>query len=132
MDDSLSTNVLPAIAAVEVFDGRPLALLAGGFDRNIDYSELARAIARRSAPTVVMTLPDNGDRIYRAVTSLGAEAVACQDLGEAVARAAAWAQPGAVVLLSPAAASYGLFRNYEQRADVFRSCVAGIANGTGP
>ncbi|MHB1498412.1 MAG: UDP-N-acetylmuramoyl-L-alanine--D-glutamate ligase, partial [Acidimicrobiales bacterium] len=111
VDDSLSTNVLPTIAAVDVFAGRPLALLAGGYDRGIDYSPLGEHLARRAAPTLVLTLPQDGERVRQAVVEKGCEAIACAGIGEAVEKAAGWAPAGGVVLLSPAAASYGLYSN---------------------
>lgn len=130
VDDSLSTNVLPTVAAAEAFPGRPLAILAGGFDRDVDYRPLGTFVADRPAPTLVLTLPQNGMRIRDAVTAAGGTAVACSDLADAVRRATVWARPGAVVLLSPAAASYGLFRDYQARAEAFRAAVAGLGAGS--
>jgi UDP-N-acetylmuramoylalanine--D-glutamate ligase len=127
VDDSLSTNVLPTIAAAEVFDGRPLALLAGGFERDIDYGPLAAFVAARTAPTHVFTLPTNGDRIRDAVDAAGGDAVACADLAEAVQAAAEWTPPGGVVLLSPAAASFGVYESYLARSEHFRSLVDELA-----
>jgi UDP-N-acetylmuramoylalanine--D-glutamate ligase len=131
VDDSLSTNVLPTIAAVEVFAGRPLALLAGGFDRAIDYEPLAAFVASRPAPTIVMALPQNGARIAELVIAAGGDAILCEELAEAVGRAASWAAdfsagPQPVVLLSPAAASYGIYRNYAARAGAFAAAVSGL------
>jgi UDP-N-acetylmuramoylalanine--D-glutamate ligase len=120
VDDSLSTNVLPTIAAAEVFDGRPLALLVGGFDRDIDYSPLAEFVVARSTPTLVLALPTNGARIKRAITAAGGDAVSCSDIDDAVRHAAAWAPADGVVLLSPAAPSYGLYPNYIARSAAFR------------
>ena len=67
VDDGLSTNVLPAQAALQAFAGRPVALLVGGHDRGVDYAPLAKTIAARAAPTLVVTMPDNGPRIGQAV-----------------------------------------------------------------
>lgn len=128
VDDSLSTNVLPTIAATEVFADRPLALIAGGFDRDIDYAPLAEHLAARSTPYLVFTVPDSGERILREVKSRGGDALSCTDIGEAVYRASQWAPPGAVVLLSPAAASFGRFRSYEERAEAFRSAVEALGS----
>jgi UDP-N-acetylmuramoylalanine--D-glutamate ligase len=127
VDDSLSTNVLPTIAAAEVFAGRPLALLLGGHDRGIDYQPLARWLAGREAPTLVLTLPQNGDRVAAAVTAAGGTSVACPDISTAVERAAAWVPPGGVVLLSPAAASYGLYADHRARGGAFRDAVGQVA-----
>lgn len=124
VDDSLSTNVLPTVVAAEVFEGRPLALLVGGFDRGIDYAPLGDFVARRSAPTLVLALPTNGGRVAEAVTAAGGTSVVSQGIGDAVQRAAKWAPPGGVVLLSPAAASFDLYENYLARSDDFASAVA--------
>jgi UDP-N-acetylmuramoylalanine--D-glutamate ligase len=121
-DDSLSTNVLPTIAAVDAFPGRRVALILGGFDRGIDYAPLARHLAGRESATLALTIPDNGDRIATALEAVGApdlEIVRCADLASAVARAFHWALPDGIVLLSPAAPSFGRFRDYRERADVF-------------
>jgi UDP-N-acetylmuramoylalanine--D-glutamate ligase len=124
VDDSLSTNVLPTIAAAEVFDGRPLALLVGGFERDIDYTPLAAFVAARPAPVRVFTVPQNGERIRQAVEAAGGDAVACDDLPDAVRRAAEWTPSGGVVLLSPAAASFGRYVNYLARSEELRAEVA--------
>ena len=63
VDDSLSTNVLPTVAALDAYPGRRIALIAGGHDRGIDYAPLAAAVVARDAPTFVLTLPDSGPRI---------------------------------------------------------------------
>ena len=63
VDDSLSTNVLPTLAALDSFPGRRIALIVGGHDRGIDYAPLAAGIVARPAPTYVVTLPDSGPRI---------------------------------------------------------------------
>jgi len=67
VDDSLSTNVLPTLAALDAFPGRRIALIAGGHDRGIDYAPLAAGLLARDAPTYVLTLPDSGPRIRAAI-----------------------------------------------------------------
>jgi UDP-N-acetylmuramoylalanine--D-glutamate ligase len=122
VDDSLSTNVLPTLAAVAAYPGRAVALLVGGHDRGIDYAALARGLHDRTDATLVLTLPDNGDRIAAALAADPAPHVEVDDGGDlvtAVARAYEWARPGGVVLLSPAAPSFGRFRDYRHRAEVF-------------
>ena len=63
VDDSLSTNVLPTLAALDAFPGRRIALIVGGHDRGIDYAPLAAGVLARTAATYVLTLPDSGPRI---------------------------------------------------------------------
>ncbi len=137
VDDSLSTNVLPTEAALDAFDQVPVALLVGGHDRGVDYAPLGQAVARRARPTLVVTMPDNGPRIGDAVRAAAptAEVIDAPSLEEAVAAAYRWAleaeanargdrPPGstegkAVVLLSPAAPSFGRFSDYRERAAAF-------------
>jgi len=124
-DDSLATNVLPTVAALEALPGRRTALLVGGFDRGVDYGPLAEALAERREATLVLTLPANGPRIHEALTA-GAPGVEVRDrpgLDEAVADGFTWAGPGGVVLLSPAAASFGGYRDYAARAEAFAAAA---------
>jgi len=131
VDDSLSTNVLPTLAALDAFPGRRVALIAGGHDRGIDYAPLAAGLRDRAAPTLALTLPDSGARIHAEldrVSLLNAED--CADLDAAVARGFDWARPDGVVLLSPAAPSFGRFRDYRERGEAFaramRACAATV------
>ena len=132
VDDSLSTNVLPTLAALDAFPGRRIALIVGGHDRGIDYAPLAAGVVARDAPTYVLTLPDSGPRIRAQIEAAGpasapapasASALAgvtdCPDLEAAVAAGFRWAQPDGVVLLSPAAPSFGQFKDYRDRGEAF-------------
>ena len=86
VDDSLSTNVLPTLAALDAFPGRRIALIVGGQDRGIDYAPLAAGVSGRESPTYVLTLPDSGQRISAAFAATGTRGEAfagvtdCQDL----------------------------------------------------
>ena len=87
IDDSLATNPLPTLAALEAVGDVRLALIVGGHDRGVDYAELAAAIARRDAPTLVVTLPDNGPAIGAMVAKLAPVAIEdARDVDDAVAR----------------------------------------------
>jgi UDP-N-acetylmuramoylalanine--D-glutamate ligase len=145
VDDSLSTNVLPTLAALDAFPGRRVALIVGGHDRGIDYAPLAAGLRDRPDPTLVLTLPDSGHRIRAEIESalastsaagaagaagVGAvpaaggrsglvDVVDCEGLESAVARGFGWARPDGVVLLSPAAPSFGQFRDYRDRGEAF-------------
>jgi UDP-N-acetylmuramoylalanine--D-glutamate ligase len=122
VDDGLSTNVLPAQAALQAFADRPVALLVGGHDRGLDYAPLGRTIGARTAPTLVVTMPDNGPRIGQAVRDTTNGEVDVRDaasLGAAVEAAFDWAPAGGVVLLSPAAPSFGRFGDYRERSAAF-------------
>ncbi|HLK02319.1 MAG TPA: UDP-N-acetylmuramoyl-L-alanine--D-glutamate ligase [Streptosporangiaceae bacterium] len=126
VDDSLSTNVLPTLAALDAFAGKRIALIAGGHDRGIDYTPLAHAVATRGYPTRVYTLPGSGDRIHAALREQGQHAVQCDDLDTAVRQAHEWAQPDGVVLLSPASPSFGQFRDYRDRAQAFATAMRAL------
>jgi UDP-N-acetylmuramoylalanine--D-glutamate ligase len=133
VDDSLSTNVLPTLAALDAFPGRRVALIAGGHDRGIDYAPLAAGLRDRTAPTLVLTLPDSGPRIRAECERAGlAGAEDCADLDAAVARGFGWAGPDGVVLLSPAAPSFGQFRDYRERGEAFTRAMQACAAATLP
>jgi UDP-N-acetylmuramoylalanine--D-glutamate ligase len=132
VDDSLSTNVLPTLRAIEAFPDRRCAVIVGGHDRGIDYHSFAGGLAGREAPLLVLTIPDSGPRIHRelAESSLPScvELAPAPDLDRAVAIGHDWAGPGGVVLLSPAAPSFGIYRDYRARAAAFAEAVANIAS----
>jgi UDP-N-acetylmuramoyl-L-alanine---L-glutamate ligase len=122
VDDGLSTNVLSAQAALQAFADRPVALLVGGHDRGLDYGPLGRTLADRTSPTLVVTMPDNGPRIGQAVRDTAGTQVEVRDassLGAAVEAAFEWTPAGGVVLLSPAAPSFGRFGDYRERSAAF-------------
>jgi UDP-N-acetylmuramoylalanine--D-glutamate ligase len=130
VDDSLSTNVLPTLAALDAYAGRRVALLLGGHDRGIDYRPLGRALAHREVPALALTLPDNGPRIARALAESGVPGALVrpsENLEEAVAAGFEWARPGGVVLLSPAAPSFGRYADYAARGDAFARAAAEVA-----
>jgi UDP-N-acetylmuramoylalanine--D-glutamate ligase len=130
VDDSLSTNVLPTLAAMDAFTGRRVALIAGGHDRGIDYAPLAAGLAARDAPSLVLAVPDSGPRIQAAIEAESpgkVEVAACTDLAAAVERGYRWALPDGVVLLSPAAPSFGRFRDYRDRGEAFARAMRACA-----
>lgn len=122
VDDSISTIPETAIAAVDVFDGRPIALIAGGHDRGQDHAALVERIASSSV-RLVAALPDTGARLATALREAelaDVRIVEVPDLAAAVEAAAAALRPdGGVVILSPAAPSYGRFTDFVERGDRF-------------
>jgi UDP-N-acetylmuramoylalanine--D-glutamate ligase len=138
VDDSLSTNVLPTLAAVDAFPGRRVVVIVGGQDRGIDYAPLARGLTARPAPTLVaVTESEAAPRIHAALDEAvtphaPVEVIACDDLPTATRRGFDWARPDGVVLLSPAAPSFDRFQDYRDRAGAFVAAVAHISNSAGP
>jgi UDP-N-acetylmuramoylalanine--D-glutamate ligase len=129
VDDGLSTNVLATIAAMDAFEDRRVALIAGGYDRGIDYRDLAEALSARGQPTSVMAVYSTGPRIRAAIEDVSSARVSvrsCVDLTDAVDQAWRWARPDGVVLLSPAAASFDAFDDYRHRSRVFRDAIASV------
>jgi UDP-N-acetylmuramoylalanine--D-glutamate ligase len=123
VDDSLSTNVLPTLAAVDAFPHRRVALLVGGADRDIDYEALAAGLSRRAGPLLVVVLDsESGPRIAAALAGR-ADVRPGGDMAAAVALAHDWARPDGVVLLSPAAPSFDRYRDYHAKAAAFRAAV---------
>lgn len=130
VDDGLSTNVLPVLAAVDCFPDRRVALLVGGQSRGIDYRPLAVGLRRREVDLRLFPMPDNGADIVEAVRSTGpglhVSIEPVKPLADAVAAAYAWAGPGGVVLLSPAAPSFGHFVDYKDRGRAFTEAATAL------
>ncbi len=113
VDDSISTTPETAICAMESFKDRPITLLVGGFDRGQDYIELNRYIKKHGVQAIA--LPTTGDRIETPHH--------VQTIKEAVALAKQITSSGGVVLLSPAAPSYNMYKNFEARGDDFKTSI---------
>jgi UDP-N-acetylmuramoylalanine--D-glutamate ligase len=119
-DDSKGTNVGAVVAALSGFS-RPVVLIAGGRDKGGSYQPLAAALAQVGRAVVV--IGEAKDRIAAALTGT-LPVVAADSMDEAVLQAAALAQPGDAVVLSPACSSFDMFRSYAHRGEVFCSAVA--------
>jgi UDP-N-acetylmuramoylalanine--D-glutamate ligase len=119
-DDSKGTNVGATVAALFGLD-RPVVLIAGGDGKGQDFAPLAPAVEAR-AHTVVLIGRDAG-LIERAIASSGARIRRAADMDEAVGEAERAAAAGDAVLLSPACASYDMYRDYVQRGEVFAAAV---------
>lgn len=120
VDDSISTIPEAAVAALRAFPDVPVTLLAGGYDRQQDHAVLVDAI-RVHGGVVVVVMPDTGQRLAGDLRARAPQVVVDEvpTLEAAVERAAAVTPQGGVVLLSPAAPSYGHFRSFEERGDRF-------------
>jgi UDP-N-acetylmuramoylalanine--D-glutamate ligase len=128
VDDGLATSVLPAVAALDVFADEPVALIAGGFDRGVDYQPLAQAIAARRSTTVLVAMGEAGERIARHLADIGPEVrqIAVTSMHDAVDAARASLPTGGVVLLSPGAPSFDQYKNWEERSQDFTRIVREI------
>lgn len=120
-DDSKGTNVGATVAALEGLDARSVVIL-GGDGKGQDFSPLLPAISRKARAAVLIGR-DSG-LIEKAIAPAGMTIERATDLPDAVERARRLAQPGDAVLLSPACASFDMFRDYLHRAEVFADAVA--------
>jgi UDP-N-acetylmuramoylalanine--D-glutamate ligase len=121
VDDSISTTPESALAALAVYADRPVTIILGGHDRGIDYGKLVAALARGAAAAVVC-LGESGARIHAALAQrgdFGAGLSLVSSMAQAVAAARRMTPPGGVVLLSPAAPSYGQYHDFIERGRDF-------------
>jgi UDP-N-acetylmuramoylalanine--D-glutamate ligase len=122
VNDSKATNPHAAAAALSSFEQGRVLWIAGGLGKGLDFDSLAPLIA--SATKVVLTIGASGPQIAAVAAGAGVEVVDAGTLDAAVARAAALAGPGDVVLLAPACASMDQFTDYAHRGTAFRDAVA--------
>lgn len=130
-DDSISTACETAIGAMEALKDKGIgSILLGGMDRGIDYDSLCDYLTGCDSnnPRYVILMPDSGVRVHQMLVERGfdpARMVVTTGLEQAVEKAKALTPKGTVCLLSPAAASYGFFKNFEERGDRFQEYVKG-------
>jgi UDP-N-acetylmuramoylalanine--D-glutamate ligase len=124
IDDSKGTNVGATVAAIRGLDG-PLVLIAGGEGKGQDFSPLAPACKGKVRHAVLI-----GRDAPLLAAALGKSCVVsfADSLESAVGVAASIAQPGYTVLLSPACASFDMFRDYAHRGEAFASAARGLPN----
>jgi UDP-N-acetylmuramoylalanine--D-glutamate ligase len=126
VNDSKATNVASAVVGIGAFEGGVHAIL-GGSEKEEDFAPLVEPVNERCAACYLTGA--TADRLASELAPAWAGGVGlhrCAGLEDAVRRAAAAAQPGEVVLLSPACASFDAFENFERRGDRFREIVEGL------
>jgi UDP-N-acetylmuramoylalanine--D-glutamate ligase len=122
-DDSKGTNVGATVAALQGL-GRKVALIAGGDGKGQDFSPLREAVARHARAVVL--IGRDAPLIEAAIRGVEPPLLHAKDMDDAVRQALAAARPGDAVLLSPACASFDMFRNYAHRAEVFVAAVRAL------
>lgn len=118
-DDAISTTPESTIAALETVPDVDTIFL-GGEDRGYDFSALEETIRRKGVRNVVL-FPDSGTRILSDRT--GFQVLETESMKEAVAFAFSHTAPGGACLLSMASPSYSLWKDFEEKGDLFRTCV---------
>lgn len=120
VNDSKATNVDSVVYALGSYQ-QPLVWIAGGLDKGNDYN-IIRDDVKKKVRTLICLGKDN-EKLKKFFTGIVGEIRETQSVKELVKMAQASAKAGDVVLLSPACASFDLFRNYEDRGDQFRAAV---------
>jgi UDP-N-acetylmuramoylalanine--D-glutamate ligase len=123
-DDSKGTNVGSTVAALQGMR-HATVLIAGGDGKGQDFSPLAPAVAERARAVVL--IGRDAPLLRSALADCGVPLLDAPDMDAAVEIAYRAARSSDVVLLSPACASYDMFRNYGHRAEVFVAAVRGLA-----
>lgn len=126
-DDSISTICDTTIQALKTLENTD-SVLIGGMDRGIDYSELITFLSECPVPHIIL-MEATGRRIYEEIAERFPEfqgkerLVLTEHLAGAVEEAKRLSRPGTCCVLSPAAASYGIYKNFEERGDAFANLV---------
>ena len=123
-NDSIGTSPASTIAGLNSFD-EDIILLAGGSDKGLDYKEVGEAIARK-VRALILTGPTSEkieNATKQALNGKSIEIYYTSNMQESVNLAKEIAKAGDVVLLSPASASFDLYKNFEDRGHQFKDCV---------
>ena len=126
-DDSISTICTTTIQALKTLKDTDTVLI-GGMDRGIDYRELIEYLSDCQVPHIIL-MEATGKRIYQEIHKYypefknRARLILAEHLEDGVKRARQITRPGTSCVLSPAAASYGIFRNFEERGETFSRLV---------
>jgi UDP-N-acetylmuramoylalanine--D-glutamate ligase len=125
VNDSKATNVAAARPALEAYAREPVHLILGGSLKGESFGPLAAAIGRNVRCAYL--IGEAADELAEALAAARIPYERAGDLERAVRAAAAAAEPGDAVLLSPACASFDQFRDFEHRGDEFRRLVHELA-----
>jgi UDP-N-acetylmuramoylalanine--D-glutamate ligase len=129
-DDSKGTNVGATVAALQGLGAeRRVVVIMGGDGKGQDFSPLADPVSRFARGVVL--IGRDAPRIREALNAAGVPLQDAASMHDAVQQAAAWAQSGDAVLMSPACASFDMFDNYGHRAEVFVQAVTQLAEVAG-
>ena len=115
-NDSKSTNILATQKALSGFDNSKVILIAGGLDRGNEFDELVPDI---TGVKLMVILGESAPRVKRAADKANVPYVDAKDVADAARIAYSKAEPGEVVLLSPANASWDMYKSFEVRGDEF-------------
>ncbi len=119
-NDSKGTNVDSTIKALEAFEC-PLIVIAGGYDKKVDFTELMN-VAKSRVKSFVL-LGQTKDLLKKQAENVGIECYIVETMKDAVSKSYELAEKSDIVLLSPACASWGMYDNFEQRGRDYKNLV---------
>jgi len=131
-NDSFATSPEPTIAAIKAIDV-PKVLILGGSSKKADFSQLSREINAANMRAVI-AIGQEGPKIVESLKVAGAdgflivEAFEASTIGEVVNQSILVAKPGDAIMLSPACASFDMFKNYKVRGELFKKYVEGLTS----
>jgi UDP-N-acetylmuramoylalanine--D-glutamate ligase len=123
VNDSKATNVDSVFYALGSFE-QPIVLIAGGVDKGNDYSQIEDLVRKKVKALIILT-PDF-KKLKEYFGEIVPQIYITEDVQDAVNQAQKWSVPGDIVLLSPACASFDLFKNYEDRGEKFKQAVKNL------
>ena len=119
-NDSKGTNVDSSVKAIESFD-RPILIIAGGYDKHIDYTDFVKAFKKNGKVMVLMGATK--EKLRALCEKYQIKYILVEDMKEAIDTAYENGKKGDVVLLSPASASWDMYKSFEVRGDEFKALV---------
>lgn len=122
VNDSLATIPEATIAALDILGNNAATLIAGGYDRGVSMAKLARRIEKSRIQTLIL-FPDTGKKIFRALKRKPKNVFFIEKMREAVNIAYLNTKKGKTCLLSPAASSFNMFKDYADRGNQFKKFV---------
>src|SRR3989344_273228 len=125
-DDSFGTTPDTAIVALQAFV-EPKIIILGGYDKGLPFDELVNEVIKQRVRKVIAVC-DTGEKITKSLMDKGYKDIVTglKTMSEIVAAAREAAQPGDVILLSAGTSSFGLFKDYKDRGDQFKTAVAAL------
>ncbi len=129
-DDAISTTPESTIAAIEVFKEKLGSIILGGQDRGYEFGGLVQKLKEYSVPVVVL-LPDTGAKIGELINTekgYSPKILSTDNMEEAVRYCMANTPKGKISLLSTASPSYSLYKNFEEKGDLFKKCVHNLTH----
>ncbi len=129
VDDSKGTNVGATIAALEGFEGRKIVIILGGDGKGQDFSPIREPVQTHCRSVVL--IGTDAPLIEKELASTGIPLFHANNMQEAVSLCRRQAEPGDVILLSPACASWDMFKDYADRSAQFIDCAKEIAISEG-